>query len=394
MNHILILCFDYPPYKTVGAQRPNHWKLFFESQGIEVTVVSRNDFDDHQETLKADSPSLLQVIRRKIRSALSLYFAYFLPVYDQKRQLLKTAFEVCATNSPDIIVATAEPFILFKYANTLSKKFDIPWIADYRDNWSNEPTLDYSYLHALLYRQYFSAIEKRMVSTASYITTVGIPTAQRIQQIFPQKDIALIPNGHAIPTNFKSSLVSKSRIKISYFGRLYKHRNPSLFILGVKKWISENSDSDLKIYFYGLGDFKEQADYLLELFDGVEDKVVITESLSYMDLVSAASDSNAFLMLSDRNLPLTNGKVFDYLGLKRPILLCPNDHSVFNELLTNQSCGYIADSVEDVVRILDEFWEHIGQDEYFTTPVLRQEYSRDKSSEELLNLIKEVCAES
>ena len=39
-------------------------------------------------------------------------------------------------NNFDLIIASGEPFILFKYANKLSRKHNTPWVADYRDGWT------------------------------------------------------------------------------------------------------------------------------------------------------------------------------------------------------------------------------------------------------------------
>ena len=63
---LLILCFDYPPLNSIGAQRPHAWRKYFARNNIETTLITRNwsaqikqpkDFlkkDEHPEIDKKD----------------------------------------------------------------------------------------------------------------------------------------------------------------------------------------------------------------------------------------------------------------------------------------------------------------------------------------------------
>ena len=41
MIKVLILAYDFPPYISVGAQRPYYWYRYFKEFGIDPVVVSR-----------------------------------------------------------------------------------------------------------------------------------------------------------------------------------------------------------------------------------------------------------------------------------------------------------------------------------------------------------------
>ena len=38
----LILCNDFPPLNSIGAQRPYSWYKYFKRYGIDVTVITQN----------------------------------------------------------------------------------------------------------------------------------------------------------------------------------------------------------------------------------------------------------------------------------------------------------------------------------------------------------------
>jgi hypothetical protein len=38
----LILCNDFPPINSIGAERPNSWYLYFNELGIHPVVITKN----------------------------------------------------------------------------------------------------------------------------------------------------------------------------------------------------------------------------------------------------------------------------------------------------------------------------------------------------------------
>src|SRR6185436_13284920 len=42
MKRVLILAYDFPPYASIGGQRPASWFRYFKSLGAEPTVVTRH----------------------------------------------------------------------------------------------------------------------------------------------------------------------------------------------------------------------------------------------------------------------------------------------------------------------------------------------------------------
>ena len=170
MKKVLILAYDFPPYVSVGGLRPYAWYNYLKEFGIEPIVVTRqwgNTNGNRLDYISAGSSkqSIVEVsehgtiIRspykpnfanrlllkhgdhryRFLRKSISAYyeFAQFLLPIGPKIELYKAAKHFLKNNQVDAIIATGDPFVLFRYASKLSKAFNIPWIADYRDPWSH-----------------------------------------------------------------------------------------------------------------------------------------------------------------------------------------------------------------------------------------------------------------
>jgi hypothetical protein len=61
---------------------------------------------------------------------------YFTFMGDNRAGIYHAASEQLQKHTCHAIIATGEPFVLFRYAKKLSERFNIPWVADYRDGWS------------------------------------------------------------------------------------------------------------------------------------------------------------------------------------------------------------------------------------------------------------------
>ena len=75
-----------------------------------------------------------------LRKAINLYyelFQFLLPI-GSKSSLYDAANQYLLNNKVDAIIATGDPFILFKYASKLGTKQNTPWVADYRDVWTQD----------------------------------------------------------------------------------------------------------------------------------------------------------------------------------------------------------------------------------------------------------------
>ena len=110
---------------------------------------------------------------RKLISFFIQLSQYFTKIIDPKYNISKTANSIIKKEKIDYIIATGEPFILFKYANNLSKKFKIPWFADYRDDWiCNHSRLNKG-LYDRILRKYEAFFEKKYLSNAKGIISVS-----------------------------------------------------------------------------------------------------------------------------------------------------------------------------------------------------------------------------
>jgi glycosyltransferase involved in cell wall biosynthesis len=233
VKKILILAYDFPPYNSIGAQRPASWLKYFPLNEIDTTIVTRHwsrdvaspiDYikpSENQKESNEEISELSRVIRapfnpnyrdklilkygfeKKIifRKAVSYIFSYakfFIKRFDETYSIYKSAEAYIIKNKPDLIIATAEPFILFKHAQKLSEKYHIPWVADYRDCWSNNISAGKKGIFNSTNSLMLSAIEKCIVKKAALITTPSPSYKLKLKELHADKEIEVIYNGFDI----------------------------------------------------------------------------------------------------------------------------------------------------------------------------------------------------
>src|SRR5690554_4470826 len=225
MKKVLILAYDFPPYVSVGGLRPYNWFKYLKEFGVEPIVITRqwsnaygNELDyvapsgekntivEHSETgiiyrapyfPNLSNRLLLKYGEKRfklLRKAITAYYelAQFLYVTGPKKELYKTAKKYLKDNKVDVIIATGDPFVLFSYASKLSKKFDIPWIADYRDPWSQNKNRSSNFF-LKFFNNYF---ERKLLLTSAAAATVSEFCERQIQENIKNKRIHILPNGY------------------------------------------------------------------------------------------------------------------------------------------------------------------------------------------------------
>jgi glycosyltransferase involved in cell wall biosynthesis len=355
MKKILILAYDFPPYISVGALRPNAWFKYFHNFGFHPIIVTRQwennygDFRDYiapsysKETLIEEDPNGTIIrapyfptwsnrlilnkgdkkwkLARKAYSAAIEYSQFILPI-GPKRPIYLAAKEYLKENKVDLILATGDPFVLFHYANKLSEEFNVPWIADYRDPW----TLNSDEKKFWLEKTMQGYLEKKIVSKACCISVVSEFVKFKIEQVVQpkQKSFLILPNGYddeAI-NKIKDIPQSRSELTISLVGSLYDWHPYEYFLETCAKFI-ERTKRNIKFKFYGTNRSKELENITNFKFPILKNHVEIIGKMPNDQLLEELVKDNVMLLFNYYSYMGT--KIFDYLGINRKILLCFTD---------------------------------------------------------------------
>ncbi|MDB5281888.1 MAG: hypothetical protein JWO06_963, partial [Bacteroidota bacterium] len=176
---------------------------------------------------------------------------------------------------------------------------------------------------------------------------------------------------------------------IAYGGTLYQHQRIDIFFAGVRKFLAKsNSPGDVEIVFYGISAHPEMMNAIKKEAKELNNLIKFTSKYSYQEVLKKFRESHVLLLLTSEGADWLNAKVFDYLAVKRPILLVQNDHGVMQNLLATAQGGFSADTDEDVCHFLLGEYARFKKGDLNETPSENiDSFSREKQAEVLFKVL-------
>lgn len=363
MIKVLILAYDFPPYVSVGGLRPLSWYKYFREFGIDPVVITRqwsNSYGNHLDYIAPgtsaseiiEESELGTIIRspyhpnlsnrillskgeqkwRLIRKANSAFFEvaqFYFPV-GPKIELYNAAKRYLKSNKVDLILATGDPFVLFHYANKLSKEYKTPWIADYRDPWSHHKENTRTYF----VKFWLKSLEKRIVSQAICATTVSAFVQQKINGILPKLPIEIFPNGFdpdALSAVHDVTPPNKV-LRFAFVGTIYEWHPLELFLEQLYLF-KKNNEIAFEVNFYGTNKTVWINEFIRSKYPSLIGTVNTYSKMPNQALLKTLASHHVMILFNYYSYLGT--KIFDYLAIKRQIILC-FEHDAAAEDLRNQ----------------------------------------------------------
>ncbi len=257
----------------------------------------------------------------------------------------------------DAMISSSGPSTCHLIAKDLKERHELPWIADFRDLWTQNHYFQYSRIRNLLERK----LEIKTLYHADALTTISQPLAEKLGQLHLGKKIFSIPNGFD-PAQRNPGIPLAKMFTITYTGSLYRgKRDPEPVFKAVSNLVSTGlvDPNDISIEFYGPKEDWLEDDAKRYGLNGV---TKICGRISREMSIEKQRRSHLLLLLTWDNPDergVYTGKVFDYLAAERPIISIGMSGSVIEDLLKSTSAGSYASNEKDLKKaILDAYQEY------------------------------------
>ena len=389
MKKVLILAYYFPPRPDMGSQRPYRLAKYLPRFGWEPIILTPKFSDERPKDIKVietDYKDVIDTIKSKIVSVpkvtlheqlgikVSKNFNY--PTWKSKiirflRQViafpdeqkgwynfaLKSASEFLSKERVDAIISTSSPVTSHLIARKLKQKYKIPWVADLRDLWTQNPYVNKSFLITYLERR----LELKTLSDADALVTVTNPWIDTFKLLHKNKKVFCITNGFDnddFPRLPSSRLTGK--FTLTYTGILYNgKRDPSLLFKVVRQLIEENRiNRDLiEIRFYG-----HEEDWLIDDIKkyNLEGVVNFYGFLPRGEVLKRQRESQILLLLlwpNKNEEGFCPAKVYEYFGARRPIIAIGGRRHVVKDLLETTNAGKYAWNPDILRNVLLEYYD-------------------------------------
>jgi glycosyltransferase involved in cell wall biosynthesis len=322
---------------------------------------------------------VLKTLTRRARFTLGSFgdprlFAYF--------PLLRKGTKLSSQRRFDLIMATSPPDVVFLAARTLSRRTGTPWVADFRDLWFHDMVLYRSRVAAAL----AGPLNGWLVKTASVLVTISLGLQKRLSEYVGRE--AIVSYNGFLEEDHKGSRPAPGdgRTHLAYTGRVYPGKqDPEPLFRALTKLRGEMPDlaSRISVDFYG---FDDPALRSLIRQHRVEDCVTLRGFVPYRESVAVQRAADVLLFLDWVDLAtegMMTGKLFEYLGSRRPILaLGPRKDSEAAQLIAGTGAGATLTADAEIVEYLRGLL--ISPRAPDIAAATTERYSRERQAQELL----------
>lgn len=246
-------------------------------------------------------------------------------------------------NKVDAIISTGPPHSMHLIALALHKKTNIPWIADFRDPWTNIDFYKELKLTARSDKKH-RLLEQQVVKNASRVLVIGKTMKDEFESL-SGRSVDYIPNGFDETDVYSGKIELDKKFSITHIGTLSKSRNPKQLWKCLHQLTLENAEFEkhLEIKFVG----KTDADVLLSIKEAKLEKYLTrVDYLPHAAITKVQQQAQVLLLLlndTPNAKGILTGKFFEYMSAKRPILCVgPSDGDVA-EILKETTAGNIFD---------------------------------------------------
>ncbi|HRY32921.1 MAG TPA: glycosyltransferase [Bacteroidales bacterium] len=413
MKTVLILAYDFPPLRSAGAQRPASWYRHLHVSGWYPAVVTRHwdpGSEKPENFVKSSNSKILtkectpsgSLIRvpykanfrdrmilkygltkfRFIRRMLSFIISvlrFYLPCADPSRAIYRSAAAYLDENPADLIIATGEPFILFKYAFLLSRKYKIPYLLDYRDAWNTGDRPDGSLAGKIIHFPLLFFLERKYFRHAIHVTTPARCYAEKLRRIHGGTEVSVIMNGFQAEALPPESPAATDNFTVIYSGKLYPWQPLEVFLSILDSWLEEHHIRDFSMLFIGT----DTDGSVLRRFSQSKafgsDRIQFTGRLDYYAYIRLLHSAHLLLLLSKPGHAWLNAKLFDYLAAGRPVLMFQGREGEMETIIRSANAGVVAGEKDEAVRVLDACYrEYRANGNIATKPIDIDQYSRER----------------
>ncbi len=301
------------------------------------------------------------------------------------RPSIKFLNHYLSDHSIDAIVSTGPPHSMHLIAKKIAERFSIPWLADFRDPWTNIDFFEDLKLTPIARRKHHQ-LEKSVLDACDELAVVS-PTMKEEFEDMTDTPICMIPNGYDAEDFGDEKYTPNERFILSHIGMMSASRNPKVLWEALSELSDEYSEFSKKFTLRLIGKVDGAVHNDIQAF-GLEHLVEVEDYVPHDEVVNLQQQSEALLLIIN-NTPnaamILTGKLFEYIAAKRPIIcLSPVKGDVKSVLEESQAGTFILYSQKDRLKeeLYSQFknWQN-GVSSYQSTG--SKKYSRQYLTEQI-----------
>lgn len=407
---VLCISYYYPPMGLSGVQRTFKFTKYLPEYNWMPIILSTepnnyyayddgmlSELNDDVKIFRTESKEITKKVNpfpNLLIQNIGRYFLSFFYLPDTKIKWKKKALELAENiikeNKIDVIFATAPPYTDFLIAYELSKKFDIPFVVDYRDLWLDNP---YHFFPTPYHRNKNEQLEHEILAHAERIivtTRFAKETMLKRYKFLNHLDISIIPHGYDYQDfeNVELNDIKKDKLIITHSGLFQDDRTPKYFLKALVEAFKQKPElKDLiEIRFVGL--MRPSHSKLITKLK-LDNNCKLIGYVTHNESIRLLLESDVLWLMMKDNVR-SPGKLYEYIGAGKPIFINSPSGSM-RQLALESGASFITDP-DDIKQITKELIHIVELWKNKSLPKPREEFVNQFSRKQLTSSLARELA--
>lgn len=411
VNKVLMISYHFPPIAGGGVFRTLKYAKYLPIYGWQPIILSvkKSKFAPIDKTLLDKISNEVLVFRTNtFESKLYRYAPYTFGINPKWYQIpdafigwlpfaLAKAKEIVKKEKPDLIYSTSPPVTSNLIALLLKKKTGLPWIADFRDPWTDNFTTIYpTNTHYNIEKH----MEYNVFKNADKIISVAEKYNNKLKTKYHEINsdkFSTITNGYD-PDDFKNiKKIKYNKFTVTYVGSFYKNQSPEYFLKALRKAMIdiESFSNDVEVKFVG-----KMSKMYWNITKKYELDKIVSEIgyVSHKKAIECMINSSCLLFIigiGKGSDVVFSGKIFEYLASGTPIIATVPTDSIAADLIKETNTGKVVntndvDGIKNAILDFYDKWKNNKLTIDQNWKVIKK-YSRKELTIKLANIFNEIC---
>lgn len=431
MKKVLLILYYWPPSGGAGVQRCLKMAKYLRDFGWEPIVYTAEDahYPILDKSLFKDVHPDQQVVRHPIWEPYDLYkrfigqkkgervYSGFLsedkkPSFTQRASIwirgnffipdarkfwikpsVKFLIKYLKENPVNAIISSGPPHTTHMIARGVKRSLGLPWVADFRDPWTNIDFYDQLMLTKWADKKH-KRMEQSVLKEADQVVTVSWSWEQSFKELGAE-NIQVITNGfdHA-DFEFEKEAPGED-FSFNHIGYLNSDRNPELLWKAFGELCKEIPDmkAKLKLRFIGKTDFLTF--HQLEQH-GLSNCIEKVDYMPHNEVVKTLVKSQILLLLLNNTpnvMGVIPGKIFEYLAARRPILGIGPENGDSARIIKEAGAGIVCnfDDFEKMKREIFKLYQRFKKGKLVESNADITKYTRKYATGQMAELLDKLA---
>ncbi len=391
MKKLLLISYYFPPCGGAGVQRWLRIIKWLDKLGWDISVITTNngDYPVIDDSLIDKVPNSVKIYRTKtpvfgnfykkvsgdkknipfgsletssndsLLKIILFWIRINLIIPDARliwnKYAYKQAKELLTNDKFDIVLTTAPPHSTHLVGNKLKRNFNITWVTDFRDPWSEIMYLQLAG-QSKISRSINKYLEKKVVKNAD----LNLVVSDFIKDQLPAGFKETFTNSFD-PDDFQNKSYQRSELfRIKYIGKITAGQDIDHAI----KAISSSNINHHKLEFSFVGTYQScpilDTPFSIRNIAFVQHNEAINEMVNSELLVLLINDYEG-------NEGMLTTKLFEYIGSQVPILCIGPKNGNAAKIISSSDSGFVADyndieSSKLYIQSIYQSWEKNQKD--------------------------------